>query len=242
MKNKISVILVSPQKGENIGFVARAMLNFGLSDLRIVSPRDGWPNKDANATAVKAISILDSAKIFDNFAIAVSDLNYVYVTTARSRKINKPTIESIDLSQDVKQRFESGISKIGVVFGPERSGVLNDVLSLCNKIVHIPVSGDFASLNLGMAAGIICYEVTKLLNASLDYQENKQNLASYAETSNLLHRLDQMLQESNFYQVPEKRVIMLHNLNSVFSRIDLLTKNEVNTLIGIFRSLYEHQH
>ena len=241
MKDRVSIILVSPQKGENIGFVARAMMNFGLSDLRIVSPRDGWPNKDADATAVKAVSILENASIFGSFADAVSDLNYTYVTTARSRDMNKNTIESFDLSDDIKQRFESGVYKIGIVFGPERSGVDNDVVSLSNKIVHIPIGSDFASLNLGMAAGVICYEIVKLASYSFVSKDNSKNLASHSDIKNLIYRLDMMLQESNFYQVSEKRDLMLQNLNSVISRVDALTKNEVNTLIGMFRSLYEYR-
>ncbi|MBP9791765.1 MAG: RNA methyltransferase [Rickettsiales bacterium] len=241
MHNNISIVLVSPQKGENIGFVARSMMNFGLSDLRIVTPRDGWPNDNANITAVKAVSILDNAKIFDSFREAIKDLNYLYVTTARNRSINQRAIDSLELSEDINRKFESGIEKIGVVFGPERSGVENDVLSICNTIVHIPVNANFASLNLGMAAGIICYEVTKTFNRNVVYKNNNTELASFGDISNLLLRLDTMLQSSNFYQVPEKRIIMLHNLNSLISRIELLTKNEINTLIGIFRSLYDHK-
>jgi tRNA/rRNA methyltransferase len=241
MHNNIAIVLVSPQKGENIGFVARSMMNFGLSDLRLVTPRDGWPNDSANVTAVKAVSILEKARVFYSFRDAIKDLNYLYVTTARNRGINQKTIDSLELSDDINRKFESGIGKIGVVFGPERSGVENDVLSLCNTVVHIPVSANFASLNLGMAAGIICYEITKSFNASVVSKKENTELASFGDISNLLLRLDTMLQSSNFYQVPEKRTIMLHNLNSLVSRIELLTKNEINTLIGIFRSLYSHK-
>lgn len=238
MKNNISIILVSPQKGENIGFVARAMLNFGLSDLRIVSPRDGWPNSSADATAVKAISILENAKIYDTFHDAISDLHYTYVTTARNRNINKESISSRDISNNIKKNISSGYKNIGIVFGPERSGVDNDVLSMCNKIINIPIGDQFASLNLGMAAGIICYELSKIFISHKDYVITE--IASQGEVDNLVSRLDKMLQVSNFYQIPEKRNIMLQNLTSMIKRIDLLTSNEVNTWIGIFRSLYEY--
>jgi tRNA/rRNA methyltransferase len=242
VKNRVSIILVSPQKGENIGFVARAMMNFGLSDLRIVTPRDGWPNSNANATAVKASVILDNAQIFNSFNEAIQDLHYTYVTTARNRSMNKKMIESVNLSEDIQKNYEKGISKIGVVFGPERAGVENDIVSVCNKVVYIPVGSDFASLNLGMAAGIICYEITKVFNANLIFNKSSNKLASQGEVDNLLSRLDKMLQETNFYQVSEKRTIMLQNLNSMFSRIELLTTNEVNTLIGMLRSLYEYKN
>lgn len=241
MKSHIAVILESPQKGENIGFVARAMLNFGLNDLRIVSPRDGWPNRDAEATAVKAVSILEKAKVYHDFSESIANLNYVYVTTARSRNINKPFISSRDLSQDISARYNSGASKVGIVFGPERSGISNDVLSLCNKIIHIPVGAEFGSLNLGMAAGLICYEASRVFLVDIKSRV-PEGIALQREVDNLLQRLDAMLQDTNFYQVSEKRAAMVQNLNSLVKRIDGLTTNEVNTLIGIFRSLYEYQN
>ena len=240
MQNNIAIILVSPQKGENIGFAARAMLNFGLSDLRIVSPRDGWPSESANATAVKAVSILEKAKIHHKFRDAIADLYYVYVTTARNRDLNKRVISSRDISSDINKCTASGDKKIGIVFGPERSGVDNNVVSYCNSIVQIPVSNEFGSLNLAMAVSVICYQVSQVFGNKV-LLNNQKDIASQDDVNNLLFRLDAMLQKTNFYQVPEKRNAMFNNLCNIMKRIDSFTTSEVNTLIGVLHSLYEYR-
>ena len=240
VNTNVSIILVSPQKGENIGFAARAMLNFGWEDLRIVSPRDGWPNSFAQATSAKAISVIEKAKIYSCFADSIADLHYVYVTTARNRDINKPVITSRDISKDISKQVCGGSRNIGIVFGPERSGVDNNVLAFCNKIVQIPVGYQFASLNLAMAVGILCYEVSKGQIQKIP-QKDKSDKASQDCIDNLITRLDLMLNHTNFYQVEDKRKVMLQNLTSMIKRIENITTNDVNTIMGILSSLYQYR-
>ncbi len=235
----IAIILIEPQLGENIGAVARVMLNFSLTDLRIVSPRDPWPNESAKAMAVKASFIIDRARIFNNFVEAVGDLEYLYVTTARERDLNKPSISSCELSNDITMLVNSGVAKIGIIFGPERSGVDNRIISLSHKILSIPVGDEFTSLNLAMAAGIICYELSRVKNQITERDPGKY--ATQKDIQNLLTRLELLLEQTNFYQVPEKRESMKNNVNCIFQRIEKFTYTEVQTLIGIFVSLYNYK-
>jgi len=227
---------VNPQLGENIGFVARTMSNFGFTELRIVNPRDGWPNKAAEATAVKAINIIKSAKIFDSFKDSVSDLEFLYAASARSRDFNKEYVNSKDLKSDIKS-FNVEHSKIGILFGAEKSGLDNETISYADKILYIPTSEDSPSINIAISVGVLCYELS-------DIPQNKttnQELASQKEILNLFSHLEKMLDSTNFYKVPEKRAKMLQNIRNIFKRIPSLTSSEVSTLIGSLKALFDHK-
>src|SRR5262249_51708592 len=147
-----AIILVRPQMGENIGAAARIMLNFGFTDLRLVAPRDGWPNEQAikmSSGATEKINL----QVFENFEDAISDLNFLYATTARQRDMNKEVVTPAEISPT---------AKTGIVFGPERTGLENSEISLCDKLVAIPVNPDFASLNLAQSVAVICYQLNNL--------------------------------------------------------------------------------
>lgn len=235
MSNKPIIILVNPQLGENIGFVARTMSNFGFTELRIVNPRDGWPNKSAIATAVKAVNIIESAKIYDSFKESVADLEFLYAASARSRDFNKEYINSKNLKSDI-ETSNIRSNKIGILFGAEKSGLDNETISYADKILYIPTNTDSPSINIAISAGVICYELSDITQDKNSYQE----LASQKEVLNLFAHIEEMLDKTNFYKVPEKREKMTQNVRNIFKRIHALTSSEVNTLIGIIKALFEH--
>src|SRR4051812_19085000 len=155
-----AIILVEPQLGENIGMVARAMANFGLADLRLVSPRDGWPSDKARAAASKADHVIDAATVYATVEEALTDLNFVYATTARMRDGFKPVRSPIVAAQTLKQRYDRG-EKVGILFGREKAGLSNEDVALADEIVTFPVNPAFASLNIAQAVLLMSYEWMK---------------------------------------------------------------------------------
>lgn len=237
MKN-IVIVLVKPQLGENIGMAARAMFNFGFAQLRIVEPRDGWPSDAAISSSAGASSVVKNAEIHQNFLDAISDCEYVYATSARKRDLNIDVVSSENLADHIQKHNKS--KKIAILFGPENSGLTNSHISHSNAILTIPVNNECPSINLANSVGVICYELSKREN--LGRFTNKQaNLATRKEIDFMWEQLATMLTTTNFYQVPEKKQTMDKNIHSMFNRISNLTKSEVNSLIGIFKSLYNHK-
>ena len=161
MKNKFGFILVKPQLGENIGACARSLKNFGFSNLKIVSPKQSWPNNKAKAMSVGAIDIIKKAKIYNNVSDAINDFNIIFSLSARERDINKKHISINQFLKIIKLKKKS---KFGFLFGPESSGLSNEDLSYSNYILKIPTSKNFKSLNLSHSLTIICYEIYKLFN------------------------------------------------------------------------------
>ena len=161
MSKKIGFILVKPQLGENIGSCARALKNFGFSKLDLVEPRDGWPNTKARMTSVGAYDIIKKSKIFKNTLDSIKQYDLVFATSARKRDINKKHISISNFSKIIKKNKKS---KIGIIFGPEDSGLSNQDLSYSNYVVKIPTSKKFSSINLSHSVIIICYEIFSLLN------------------------------------------------------------------------------
>lgn len=223
------IILVSPQMGENIGASARAMKNFGLSDLRIVSPRDGWPNEKADSMSVGAIDVIQNAKIFNDLSSALADLNFVFATTASSRDINKDHL----LSKKIPE-FEIPKGKVGIMFGRESSGLSNEEISHANQILTIDTSLEFSSLNIAHAVGVIAYEFFKI--ETRDDLENAQDLASKEELEYFFDHLFGNLQKKGFFKIDEKTPLMKQNIRNLFARIPNLSKSEIQTLRGILSS------
>lgn len=223
--------------GENIGAAARAMLNFGFCNMRIVNPRDGWPNEAAISTSVGAKQVIEQAELYDNFNEAVADLHVIYATTSKKRDMNKIIVSASELYEDISN-YSTESKKIGIIFGAERTGIENDDLITANKLVSIEVNPDFKTLNLATSVAIICYELRNLNQANHILQAPKQNqdLATQEEIENMYTHLEQLLDRTNFYQVLEKKPTMLHNIKNIFKRIDRITTKEINTLIGIFKS------
>ena len=221
------IILVSPQMGENIGASARAMKNFGLSDLRIVTPRDGWPSASAEAMSVGAIDIIKNAQIFEDIPSVIADLEYIYAATAAPRDINKNYV----LSKDLKPSS----SKVGIMFGRESSGLSNEEISYANSILRIDTDPEFSSLNIAHSVAVVSYEFFKKQNR--EDLSNDQELATKEELEYFFEHLIGELDNKKFFKVPEKKPIMAQNIRAIFNRIDNLSKSEIQTLRGILSCL-----
>ena len=237
--NKVSpsVILVRPQLGENIGAVARAMLNFGWTDLRIVDPRDGWPSASGVAAASGAGAILDDANLFSRAEDACADLNFVFATTARNRDLTKEICLPENAMRNSIKLINEG-QKVGVLFGPERSGLENAEICLANNIISIPVNPDFSSLNLAQSVILVAYEWFKIYCSKTPMVSTKKALsfASRVEIEHLLKSLNEKLSSSNYFW-PEGKVSSLkENLDNLVGRLPL-TSADVKTLHGVFRAL-----
>ena len=250
--NKPAVILIEPQLGENIGTAARAMANFGLSELRIVNPRDGWPNERAFKAASGADWIVENAKLYEEPPQAVLDCNYVYATTARPRGMVKEVITPEQAGLDMRARIADG-QKVGILFGREKFGLRNEEVKLADVIVMAPVNPQFASLNVAQAVLLVGYEWFKHEAQSLG-QETPQEAAlpgpglmpksrpaSKQELEGFFAQLQEELTECGFLRPPEKAPSMMRNIRAMYTRAQL-TEQEVRSLRGMVSGLtYRHR-
>src|SRR6267154_2412968 len=233
------VILVEPQLGENIGMAARAMGNFGLARLRIVNPRDGWPNLSAQRAAAGADHILDRAELFDSVEQAVADCTLLFATTARAHDQAKPVFAPAAAAGQLAAEIASG-GQVGILFGRERYGLQNEEVALANRIITFPVNPGFASLNLAQAVLLIGYEWFKrstggdLPFAMPERSEPASQHQMQAFFDNLVRELDKV----EFLRPAEKRETMLVNLRNIFARMDP-TKQDIHTLHGVVMAIAE---
>ncbi|MEZ5668786.1 MAG: RNA methyltransferase [Alphaproteobacteria bacterium] len=232
-----AVILIEPQLGENIGAAARAMLNCGLTDLRLVNPRDGWPNPKAQAMASGALDGHVDATIHDSTAAAIADLNYVLATTARHRFMSKPIYTARQGALELRCRFGAG-QRTGLLFGAERSGMTNDDVALADAILTVPLNPAFSSLNLGQSVLLVGYEwyLTDDATPSLAFEDKGSPPASKADLVNFFERLEAALDSTGFLRLADKRPTMVRNLRNLFQRAEL-TEQELKTLHGVIVSL-----
>ncbi len=236
-QNAPSVILVRPQMGENIGAAARAMLNFGLTDLRIVAPRDGWPNQAAIDMSAGALDII-GAQIFDSLADAVKDLHFLFATTARPRDMVKPVYTP---SSAIDETLNRQNQKIGFVFGPERSGLENDDVALCHAILTMKTNPDFSSINIAAAVLLIAYEwMARQSDSTVVTPTNASFPAEHEKLEELLVRLESDLDKAGFFRAPDQKPTMVRNIRNLFTRTDM-TDQEVRTFHGILSSLTRGQ-
>lgn len=232
-------ILVEPQLGENIGAAARAMWNFGLSALRLVSPRDGWPNPSAVAMASGAGRVLDAAQLCGTTAEAVADLNFVYATTARPREMAK-TVMTPERAMAHAREMIAGGSRVGILFGRERTGLENADVVRANAIVSVPVNPQFPSLNLAQCVLLMAYEWRRQGDATPAEvaATGRWQPAGAGEVARMLDHLVSELEAAHFFWPEEKRASMEANLRNLFHRAPL-TDQEVRTLWGVIRALAE---
>ncbi len=231
-----AIILCEPQLGENIGAAARAMANFGLWDMRLVAPRDGWPNPSAMSTAARANHVIERVKVFDRLEDAIADLSLVYATTARSRDLAKPVLGPDEASNRLATHIEGG-AKAGLLFGRERWGLNNDEVALSDAIVTLPVEAAFASLNIAQAVLVLAYEWRRASGrGALQFPAQMDPPASKEELVGMFEHLEEALDRSGFFKTAAKRPTVVANLRTMLSRGEF-TSQEVRTLRGVFASL-----
>ena len=232
------VVLVEPQLGQNIGTAARAMANFGLSRLRLVKPRDGWPDIQATRAASGADHVLDNVELYDTLPAAIADCQFVLATTARAHDQAKPVVGPEEAAREIAPRVAAH-ETVAVVFGRERWGLENDEVGLADAIVTYPVNPAFASLNLAQAVLIIAYEYFKLADGALPFAmpvrsppAGKQQLFAFFAD------LEAELEKVEFFRPPEKRPTMSINLRNIFNRMQP-TQQDVQTLHGVIMAIAE---
>jgi len=237
-----SIVLSHPQLGENIGAAARAMANFGLTDLRLVNPRHGWPDAKATAMAAGAANVVDEARVFATVREALADLNLVYATTARERGITKEVLTPPEAARRLRAASGEG-QTTGILFGNERSGLDNDDISLADAVVTIPTAA-FASLNLGQAVLVSAYEWFRAADATpparLEHSPIHRQPARQ-EMFALFDHLEGELEASGFLFPPEKHDAMSRAIRATIHRARL-TYQEVQTLRGMIAALAKGKH
>lgn len=233
-----AVILVEPQLGENIGMVARAMANFGLSRLRLVKPRDGWPSEKARAAASKADHVIDGVVVFDTLEAAIADLSFVFATTARERDGFKSVRGPVEAGRMLREKVSAG-QATGILFGRERFGLSNEEVSLADEIVTFPVNPAFASLNIAQAVLLMSYEWMKSgLEAETDtaFAGPDMKPAPKEQLFGLMLHLEEALDARGYFRPTSKKPKMVDNLRAVLTRAGFAAA-EIKVLRGVVASL-----
>jgi tRNA/rRNA methyltransferase len=237
-----AIILVRPQLAENIGTAARAMLNCGLTDLRLVKPRPTMPHPRAIAACSGADSVIESARIFASVEEAAADLDHLYATTARARDQLKPVVTARQAAIEFRNYAASG-ERVGYLFGPERTGLENEELLLADALVSVPLNPKFSSLNLAQAVLLLAYEWRMAGDATAPRrsEESKEGRASKQEQAEFFKRLEAELDACGFLRNTHMRPTMVQNIRNIFLRGGLM-KHEVRTLHGVLTGLTQRPH
>jgi tRNA/rRNA methyltransferase len=226
------IVLVRPQLGENIGKAARAMLNFGLSEMRLVSPRDGWPNPSAGPAASGADIVLEQARVFDSVAEAVADCAHVYATTVRKRGVTKPVVTPEVAARDIR----CGAERSAILFGPERSGLETDDVALARTIITIPINPEFGSLNLAQAVILVAYEWSKGAALASPPATELDPPAAQEELDGMIAQLDTMLEGTGYYFPPDRVPATRRTLRTLLTK-PAWSSQEIRTLRGVLSAL-----
>jgi tRNA/rRNA methyltransferase len=231
------LILVEPQLADNIGAAARAMLNFGLDRLRLVNPKPEWPSDRARALSAGADRVLAEAQVFRSLAEAVADLKIVYATSARPRDLVKMVMTPSHAATELR-RHEAAGTECGILFGPERTGLINDDIALVDAVITVPLNPAFSSLNLAQAVLLIAYEWHKAADDTppLVFRHGDYPPADKLHLRSFLDRLEQELEACGFLRTEHMRAAMVRNIHAMFGRM-ALTDQEVRTLHGILTEL-----
>lgn len=227
------IVLVRPQLGENIGKAARAMLNFGLTEMRLVAPRDGWPNPAAGPAASGADVVLAEARVFDSVAEAVADCGHVYATTVRKRGITKPVVTPETAAHDI----HGAEHRSAILFGPERSGLETDDVALARTILTVPINPEFGSLNLAQAVILVAYEWSKHQDlASPPSADQPLPPAPHEELEGMIGQLDAMLETTGYYFPPHRVHVTKRTLRTLLTRPGW-SSQEIRTMRGVLSAL-----
>lgn len=235
-----AIVLVEPQLGENIGAVARVMLNFGLTDLRLVAPRDGWPNEKAHAMASGAARVVERARVVPSTAEAVAAAQFVAAMTARPRESLTPVLTPAEAARAMKTRIARG-EACALLLGPERTGLSNDDVARADVIVSVPVNPAFASLNLAQAACVFAYEWARADGLTAPPSDlDHAAPATREEFDGLIDHLFAELERQRYFYPEEKRPIQQRKLRAALTRAGL-TEGEVRTLRGVIKALVDRR-
>lgn len=226
------IVLVRPQLGQNIGKAARAMLNFGLTELRLVAPRDGWPNPDAGPAASGADSVLGKARLFATVQDAVADCALVFASTVRRRDLVKPAVGPEEMARDI----HAAGARSAILFGPERSGLESDDVALATRIVTVPINPEFGSLNLAQAVILLAYEWSRGSALAQPTVKDLEPPAPQAELEGLIAHLDADLHAAGYFHPPERTQVTRHMIRSIMSKPGWSSR-EIKAVRGMIRTL-----
>jgi tRNA/rRNA methyltransferase len=228
------IVLVRPQLGQNVGKAARAMLNFGLTELRLVAPRDGWPNPDAGPAASGADAVLDQAQVFETTAEAVADCSHVYASTVRRRDLVLPVVDPAGMAEGMA----ACRGRSAILFGPERSGLETGDVALANAIVTVPINPDFGSLNLAQAVILLAYEWSKRGALAVPTARETEPPAAHAELDGLIGQLDDALEDVGYFHPPERTQATRNTLRTILTKPGW-SNREIQAMRGVIRALSE---
>jgi tRNA/rRNA methyltransferase len=226
------IVLVEPQLGQNIGKAARAMLNFGLTEMRIVNPRDGWPNPDAGPAASKADIVLEKAEIFDTTAEAVADCSQVYASTVRRRDVRTPVVGPEEMAREINQTD----GRSAILFGRERSGLSTEDVALSTRIVTVPINPEFGSLNLAQAVILLAYEWSRTADLAQPTAKEEEPAAPMGELEGLIGQFEAALDARGYFYPPERAQATQRTIRTILTKPGWSSR-EVNALRGMLRSL-----
>jgi tRNA/rRNA methyltransferase len=226
------IVLVRPQLGENIGKAARAMLNFGLTEMRLVAPRDGWPNPSAGPAASGADEVLARAQVYDSTAAAVADCSHLYATTVRKRGVTKPVLTPEAAAREVAAQP----GRSAILFGPERSGLETEDVALARAIVTVPINPEFGSLNLAQAVMVLAYEWSKHRDLAQPPLEEELPPAPQEELDGLIRHFEEMLEPKGYFLPAGRNEVTRRNLRGVLTKPGW-NHLEIRTLRGVLSTL-----
>ena len=226
------IVLVRPQLGQNIGKAARAMLNFGLTEMRLVSPRDGWPNPDAGPAASGADEVIERAAIFDSVAGAVADCRLVFASTVRRRELVLPVIGPAEMADDIR----ASQGRTAILFGPERSGLATEDVALASKIVTVPINPQFGSLNLAQAVILLAYEWSRGVTLAQPTFKEAEPPAPQFEVEGLVGQVDAALDAAGYYFPPDRAEVSRLTMRTLLTKPGWSSR-EIRALRGMLRSI-----
>ena len=226
------IVLVRPQLGQNIGKAARAMLNFGLTELRLVAPRDGWPNPDAGPAASGADLVLEQAQVFATTEEAIADCSAVFASTVRRRDLVMPVIDPSEMADAIAW----SPARSAILFGPERSGLETEEVALATAIVTVPINPDFASLNLAQAVILLAYEWSKRSKLAQPPAKDLEPAAAHGELEGLIGQLDDALVDKGYFHPPSRTQATRNTIRTILTK-PAWSSREVKAMRGIIRAL-----
>ncbi|HJU77722.1 MAG TPA: RNA methyltransferase [Sphingomicrobium sp.] len=226
------IVLVRPQLGENIGKAARAMLNFGLTEMRLVEPRDGWPNPEAGPAASGADSVLQDARVYDTVQDAIADCQAVFASTVRRRDLVMPVVGP----EEMADRISASAERSAILFGPERSGLETEEVALAHAIVTVPINPQFASLNLAQAVILLAYEWSKRSKLAIPPAKDLEPRAPHGELEGLIAQLEDELEAKGYFHPPSRAQATRNTLRTIFTKTGWSSR-EVKAVRGVIRAL-----